>query len=94
MSTATTSRQVVACFGEALVDFLARPATAGEPRHFIEYAGGAPANVAVAVARLGGTARFVGMLGADMFGDMLAGQLQAAGVDTTQVRRTAAAKTA
>ena len=52
--------------GAAVVDAPARP------RQFVEYAGGAPANVAVAVARLGGDARFVGMLGADMFGDMLA----------------------
>jgi len=85
----------IVCFGEALVDFLARPsATPGTPRHFIEYAGGAPANVAVAVARLGGDARFIGMLGADMFGDMLAAQLHEAGVDIRQVRRTTAAKTA
>jgi len=85
----------VVCFGEALVDFLARPASApGEPRHFVEYAGGAPANVAVAVARLGGHARFLGMLGADLFGDMLATQLAEAGVDVSCVARTAEAKTA
>ncbi|MDB6163151.1 MAG: fructokinase, partial [Xanthomonadaceae bacterium] len=88
-------RSIIACFGEALVDLLAQPAaTPAEPRHFVEYAGGAPANVAVAVARLGGTARFVGMLGADLFGDMLLAQLQDAGVDTQCVRRTAAARTA
>ncbi|HJW46179.1 MAG TPA: carbohydrate kinase [Lysobacter sp.] len=88
-------RSAVVCFGEALVDFLARPpACADAPRHFVEYAGGAPANVAVAVARLEGRARFVGMLGKDMFGDMLASQLQAAGVDTAYVRRTDEAKTA
>ena len=77
MSASATTRSAIVCFGEALVDFLARPSpTAGAPRHFVEYAGGAPANVAVAVARLGGDARFVGMLGADMFGDMLATQLR------------------
>lgn len=94
MSAAPTRRAIV-CFGEALVDLLARPSsTAGAPRQFVEYAGGAPANVAVAVARLGGDARFVGMLGADMFGDMLATQLRDAGVDIRHVRRTSAAKTA
>ena len=88
-------RTAVVCFGEALVDFLARPpGSADAPRHFVEYAGGAPANVAVAVARLDGRARFVGMLGKDMFGDMLASQPQAAGVDTAYVRRTDEAKTA
>jgi fructokinase len=90
-----TRRSTITCFGEALVDFLARPSTTADgPRHFVEYAGGAPANVAVAVARLGGDARFVGMLGADMFGNMLLSQLQGAGVDTQQVKRTTAAKTA
>ena len=85
----------VVCFGEALVDLLARPPNEpGAPRHFVEYAGGAPANVAVAVARLGAKARFVGMLGADLFGDMLATQLAEAGVDIACVRRTAEAKTA
>ena len=89
------ARSAIVCFGEALVDFLARPpASADAPRHFVEYAGGAPANVAAAVARLDGQARFVGMLGEDMFGDMLASQLQAAGVDTSYVRRTSEAKTA
>jgi fructokinase len=85
----------IACFGEALVDFLARPGSEpGAPRQFVEYAGGAPANVAVAVARLGGHARFIGMLGADLFGDMLATQLGEAGVDIACVRRTDEAKTA
>src|SRR6187551_798775 len=85
----------ILCFGEALIDFLARPGdTPDAPRAFLQFAGGAPANVAVAVARLGGDARFVGMLGADMFGDMLAAQLRDAGVDIRHVRRTSAAKTA
>jgi len=93
--SAAAPRRAIVCFGEALVDLLARPpSTAGAPRQFVEYAGGAPANVAVAVARLGGEARFVGMLGADMFGDMLATQLREAGVDIRHVRRTTAAKTA
>ncbi|NUS38447.1 MAG: carbohydrate kinase [Lysobacter sp.] len=91
----SATRDVIACFGEALVDFLARPASEpGTPRQFVEYAGGAPANVAVAVARLGGHARFIGMLGEDLFGEMLAAQLRDAGVDTGCVRRTADAKTA
>ncbi|WP_242112705.1 carbohydrate kinase family protein [Luteimonas aquatica] len=91
----TAARTWVACFGEALIDFLARPAAApGQPRQFAEYAGGAPANVAVGVARLGGQSRFIGMLSTDMFGDFLLGQFQGYGVDTAQVRRTEAARTA
>lgn len=88
-------RDAIVCFGEALVDLLAQPpASPGAPRQFVEYAGGAPANVAVAAARLGGHACFVGMLGRDMFGDMLLAQLRGAGVDTGYVRRTDAARTA
>lgn len=89
------ARTAVVCFGEALIDFLARPPAApGAPRQFEEHAGGAPANVAVGVARLGGDARFVGMLSRDMFGDALLSQFAAHGVDLAQVRRTDAARTA
>jgi fructokinase len=82
----------IVCFGEALIDFLEQTSTA--PPQFTQYAGGAPANVAVAVARLGGSAAFVGMLGEDMFGDFLLRSLQQAGVATHYVRRTGAANTA
>lgn len=85
----------ILCFGEALIDFLARPGdTPDAPRAFLQYAGGAPANVAVAAARLGGDAQFVGMLGEDMFGDFLLGSLRDAGVGTAGIVRTDAAKTA
>jgi len=85
----------VLCFGEALIDFHAQsPATAGAPPVFVPHAGGAPANVAVGVARLGGHAAFVGMLAHDMFGELLLAQLGAAGVDTRHVARTDAAPTA
>jgi fructokinase len=88
-------RTAIACFGEALIDFLADPPGANDmPRRFARHAGGAPANVAVGVARLGGNARFVGMLGDDMFGNFLLAELQRHGVDTTQVRWTDAAPTA
>jgi fructokinase len=85
----------IVCFGEALIDFLAQPgATPDAPRAFLQFAGGAPANVAVAAARLGAQTQFVGMLGADMFGDFLLGSLRDSGVDTSCIVRTDAAKTA
>lgn len=85
----------VVCFGEALVDFLAEPvADPASPQRFARYAGGAPANVAVAVAKLGTPAAFVGMLGRDMFGDFLLHSLNAAGVNTEYVQRTDLANTA
>ena len=85
----------IVCFGEALIDFLGEPPTdPSQPRAFLQQAGGAPANVAVAVARLGGNADFVGMLGADMFGDFLLESLRAAGVGIRHVQRTSEARTA
>lgn len=88
------ARTGIACFGEALVDFLARPARAGEPPCFVQHAGGAPANVAVGIARLGGDARFIGTLAEDMFGDALFAELARHGVDVSQVRRSGDAPTA
>lgn len=49
--------------------------------------GGAPANVAVAAARLGSEAAFVGSVGEDLFGDFILRALEAEGVDTSAVRR-------
>ncbi|MBU6247529.1 MAG: carbohydrate kinase [Xanthomonadaceae bacterium] len=87
--------RAVLCFGEALIDFHGEGRDEnGFARHFVPFAGGAPANVAVAVARLGGTARFAGMLGADRFGDFLLAHLRDAGVGTDDVVRTAEANTA
>ncbi|MEZ5462094.1 carbohydrate kinase [Dokdonella sp.] len=87
--------KAVVCFGEALIDF--QPiglADTSPSRSFQQHAGGAPANVAVAVARLGGRAEFVGTLGTDMFGDFLLDSLQGAGVGTRHIQRTGAAPTA
>ncbi len=82
-------------FGEALIDFHAQATTVTDiPPTFVPHPGGAPANVAVAVARLGSPSAFAGMLGADMFGEMLLTSLRKAGVDTRAVRRTDAANTA
>lgn len=89
-----TRAGTIVCFGEALIDFLAQPPSPDAPRTFVQFAGGAPANVAVAVAHLGGAAQFVGMLGEDMFGDFLLDSLRQAGVGTEYVVRTGAAKTA
>lgn len=85
---------IVYCFGEALIDFHAEPRASNAPPAFIPHAGGAPANVAVAVARLGDASAFVGMFGCDVFGDLLLRGLADAGVDTRCTRRTDAANTA
>ena len=48
--------------------------------------GGSAANVAVAVRRAGGTARFIGQVGNDPLGEMLVDVLRAEGIDVA-VRR-------
>jgi len=82
--------------GEALIDFI--PVQKGVELKavdgFTKAAGGAPANVACAVARLGGTAAFIGKLGRDAFGDYLVETMADIGVDTSRVLRTAEANTA
>jgi fructokinase len=85
----------ILCFGEALIDFHAEgTGEGGFPRAYVPFAGGAPANVAVAAARLGGRARFAGMLARDPFGDFLLDSLRRAGVGVTDVARTDEANTA
>lgn len=49
--------------------------------------GGAPANVAVAAARLGAEAAFIGSVGEDLFGDFILRALAAEGVDADSVVR-------
>ncbi|RDY12688.1 Fructokinase-2 [Mucuna pruriens] len=73
-----TGNGLIVSFGEMLIDFV--PTVSGvslaEAPGFLKAPGGAPANVAIAVARLGGKAAFVGKLGDDEFGNMLAGILK------------------
>ncbi|CAN6363756.1 unnamed protein product [Urochloa humidicola] len=76
-------RKLVVSLGEMLIDFV--PSSAGvslaEAQSFVKAAGGAPANVAIAITRLGGNAGFIGKLGKDQFGEMLAGILRDNGVE-------------
>lgn len=54
--------ELIVCFGEMLIDFV--PTSAGvslaDADGFKKAAGGAPANVAVGISRLGGSAAFMG----------------------------------
>jgi fructokinase len=79
------------CFGEALIDFLS---DGKEPESFTKYAGGAPANVAVAAARQGVNASFCGMVGDDMFGHFIKSALARYNVNCDYVKVTDKAKTA
>ena len=77
----------VTSVGEALVAFVAPDADElGSASAFIRAAGGAPANVAVAAARLGARSVFLGAVGDDPFGAYLRNVLQENGVDTQFVR--------
>ncbi|WP_282201413.1 PfkB family carbohydrate kinase [Collibacillus ludicampi] len=82
--------------GEALIDFVSIQSGCGleESPGFEKTPGGAPANVAAAVAKLGGEAGFIGKTGDDPFGYFLRDTLQSVGVDTSQLVHTVAAKTA
>ncbi|KAH6770326.1 pfkB-like carbohydrate kinase family protein [Perilla frutescens var. hirtella] len=89
---------LIVSFGEMLIDFV--PTVSGvslaEAPGFLKAPGGAPANVAIAITRLGGKAAFVGKLGDDEFGHMLAGILKenkvsAEGVNFDKGARTALA---
>ena len=86
----------VLCMGELLIDFVALESgvTVGEASGFLKAAGGAPANVAVAAARLGHSAGFIGQVGDDPFGHYLAGVLAADGVDVRGLRFSTEARTA
>ena len=64
----------VLCFGDLLIDFV--PTTSGLPLAEVETfrraPGGAAANVAVGLARLGAKSAFMGKVGDDVFGHLLA----------------------
>lgn len=81
-------------FGEALIDFLEQPTSDGEVKTFAQYPGGAPANVAVAAAKMGVNSHFVGQVGNDQFGHFLSASLSQYGVNTDAIRFTNEAKTA
>ncbi|XP_013694362.1 probable fructokinase-7 isoform X2 [Brassica napus] len=90
------SETLVVCFGEMLIDFV--PTVGGvslaEAPAFKKAPGGAPANVAVGVSRLGGSSAFVGKVGDDEFGKMLAEILKLNNVDNSGMRFDHKARTA
>lgn len=60
------------CIGELLIDFIGKERKNLEnSSDFEKKAGGAPANVACAITRLGGKSHFLGQVGNDQFGKFL-----------------------
>lgn len=82
--------------GEVLIDFipLEKGVALKEVISFERTPGGAPANVAATVAKLGGVAHLLSQVGDDAFGEFLVEQLAEVGVQTDKITKTKEAKTA
>ncbi len=89
MAAAAAPAPQVICLGEALVDRLGPlggdPATA-PAEHCDDRLGGAPANVACALARLGTPAALAGRLGSDAIGAAFRQLLRSRGVDLSALQ--------
>lgn len=79
--------------GEMLIDFIPSATDLSGSLCYQPHPGGAVANAAVALARLGGAARFVGKLSEDSFGRLLLHVLRENQVDTRFVPTTAQGNT-
>ncbi len=76
------------CFGELLIDMVSPQPDAdlGAATQFLKAPGGAPANVAVGMARLGIASGFVGSVGDDPFGHFLREVVGRENVDVSGVK--------
>jgi fructokinase len=77
----------VLCIGEALIDMICtdRGSRLADGQNFLKKAGGAPANVAAAIAALGGDVDMAAKVGKDPFGQHLIDLLNEMGVNTKWV---------
>ena len=83
------------CLGELLIDFVSTTVdvTLAEAPGFAKAAGGATANVAVGLAKLGVDSGFIGKIGDESFGDFLRETLEQSSVDTTYLISEAGSRT-
>lgn len=83
------SNSRVLCLGEILFDLIADQLgrSLEQVESWTPYPGGAPANVACALVKLGTTSSFIGCVGKDEPGNTLVELLQTVGVDTTGIQR-------
>jgi len=81
-------KQVI-CIGELLIDFVAenQGSDLSKANQFTKKPGGAPANVACAIAKLGGKSTFIGCVGNDPFGSYLLDVLKDNKVDISLTQR-------
>ena len=77
----------VLCIGEALIDMICtdRGSSLSKGQNFLKKAGGAPANVAAAIAALGAGVDMAAKVGKDPFGAHIIELLKEMGVDTQWV---------
>ncbi|MCK8487968.1 PfkB family carbohydrate kinase [Paenibacillus sp. MBLB2552] len=83
----------VIAIGEVLIDFTPAGRSTGGNEQFECNPGGAPANVAAALSRLGSKSALISKVGEDQFGSLLHQTLQNAGVDVSGVSYTKEAST-
>jgi len=79
----------VVALGELLVDFTQNGVSGQGNLLFEANPGGAPANVLAMLRKLGKRCAFIGKVGKDSFGDMLAKTVEEAGIDISGLRRDA-----
>ncbi|MBK9256034.1 MAG: carbohydrate kinase [Saprospiraceae bacterium] len=74
----------ILCIGEALIDMICtdQGISLQKGNHFLKKPGGAPANVAAAIAAMGGDVYLSAKVGADPFGDLLREEMKTFGVKT------------
>ena len=75
----------ITAIGEALIDLTQTGLSASGVAEYAANPGGAPANLAVAAAKLGASTAFIGRVGADAFGTQLRECLRANGVDVSRM---------
>ena len=77
----------ILCIGEALIDMICtdKGMSLAKGQHFVKKPGGAPTNVAAAIAALGGSVELAAKVGADPFGKYLIDVLQSFGISTKWV---------
>jgi len=79
------------CLGEILIDMT--PVAQPQGINYEPNPGGAPANVAVALARMGKNVGFIGTVGNDFFGELLRHTLESATISTECLSTTSKAPT-
>ena len=75
----------ITAIGEALIDLTQTGLSASGVTEYAANPGGAPANLAVAAAKLGASTAFIGRVGTDAFGTQLRECLRANGVDVSRM---------